>query len=1161
MAQGPSLFPAYATTKAATSESDSRAVLFPSFSSSSPLTQDRSDQSAPSESALPDWLCNASYDPALQDLLRRLCLVWKRLHGLRLLFYSCIHVIRKPSAALMAPTSTTGWRCMSGRPEQQQDAEEEESSESEESSDASVAGHSPKSGEAASDSLSTGERRAKRQHHKERKRTKRRMAEAAVQPVPEGRRRFRFLLGIAGEEHFCVDPKPHRSLLAFDCLPFNELAVFPRGWRCDTVPLEARGHQKKIHRYWHRKAFPPSCVANVAQPRLPFTHSEHNLVYVPVCDFLPSRAGNGDVDPLRIHDASTRSYLQGLAARGSEELQPTTEVLPLLCPEAAEKHRSLTNRLRDAPEDERAWLDLAAFQDEYVAAMEEASGVCRTLGRAKAIREKKLQVLEQGLLRTKGSVPLHLQKIQVLLECGEEARAVKAWEELLRVHPGNSRLWLEHARFLQSETTLSGFEVAAASRGYMRALACFRDMLEGRRATRREPLDVEANIVEVSRQYGVFLCQAGLWERAVATFQALAELSLRCPPQLSEAPLSEALALLEPFWDSGAPRFGDRGALGWAHLMQLGGQAALEAATAQQGTQGEECQRLEDDIVSRRPSLADAWLALESLRDLHQWQPYRPDLASEEVTSEDPERMVLFEDVGPALFRLRQPAAKLHLFRAWFSLLLGLDPHQSRAGQFGLAEADCFERLPGVNLRMATHFSDALSFPSGWEVRQGVADFVHEVLSQAKPHFVEPTLGDELAQLALRLARLATTWDARKRKKCAKAWLADPGHERNLDLWTEYGLLLIDLGQPQETLAVYEKALDTVSQPGALAGCRGDVWLLLATYLNLQMGVLWYEEETPIVDRKPFGRDEGLLALSWLDSGRKFREVLSSRLQPSALLRAAAAIDNRCRDPAGRTAGAIDVALWMKFFSSGFGAVSAIVNEWLDACTKDEEARSTQMAVHTAFIRICTYEVRYSNARRAALSMALLQALEDIPNATMFMWQWVSLSSGSLGALRVRRYLDSLLQKDRSPLTWLVALCFELQRAQVLAKYRTPDASFTLPSCRNHVRRVLERAIELVAHRRCPLLWRLYIELELRLGTRESAKAIFYRALQCCPWAKRSPPKGTCSTVPDTPVLEFLRANNCFGPKSPALRSSPSTILRNSRILSLLYFFSLLSNA
>ncbi|KAH7971998.1 hypothetical protein HPB52_004761 [Rhipicephalus sanguineus] len=35
-------------------------------------------------------------------------------------------------------------------------------------------------------------------------------------------------------------------------------------------------------------------------------------------------------------------------------------------------------------------------------------------------------------------------------------------------------------------------------------------------------------------------------------------------------------------------------------------------------------------------------------------------------------------------------------------------------------------------------------------------------------------------------------------------------------------------------------------------------------------------------------------------------------------------------------------------------------------------------------------------------------------------------------------YLDTLVQKDGSPLAWLVALCFELQRAQLLAKYRTP---------------------------------------------------------------------------------------------------------------------------
>ncbi|KAH6925125.1 hypothetical protein HPB50_001171 [Hyalomma asiaticum] len=140
--------------------------------------------------ALPDWLCNVSYDPALQDLLRR--------------------------------------------DEPKQD-EEAESSESERSEEESSPDDSPDG-----ESLPTEESQDKPRHRRERRRTKRRTVEAAEQPIPEGKRRFRFLLGIPGEERFCVDPKPQRNLLAFDCLPFNELAVFPRGWRCDTAPLESR---------------------------------------------------------------------------------------------------------------------------------------------------------------------------------------------------------------------------------------------------------------------------------------------------------------------------------------------------------------------------------------------------------------------------------------------------------------------------------------------------------------------------------------------------------------------------------------------------------------------------------------------------------------------------------------------------------------------------------------------------------------------------------------------------------------------------------------------------------------------------------------------------------------------------------------------------------
>ncbi|XP_077561646.1 nuclear exosome regulator NRDE2-like [Haemaphysalis longicornis] len=1079
MAQAPSLFPAYAVPKLSSSENAAKPALFPAFAPSTSEQQPPSEDAAsPETSKLPDWLCNASYDPSLQDLLRK-------------------------------------------QPEELEQSSEEDDDDG--GDDAQGPDGSLESAEGSGEEslLAAVERdrraeRARRKEHRKAERRRREEAEAALPTVAAGgKRRFRFLLGFAGEERFSVDPRPDKTLLAFDSPPFTELAVYPRGWRCDTLPpgcsFEPR-KKRQFRRYWHPKAWKAPCVsANLAQPRLVFAQSERDLAYVPVRDLLPLTRTPGDegVDPLRIHDASTRSYLQGLGASSRPEggEVDSSRPLELLCPEAAAKQRALSTRLQASPEDEQAWLELTAFQDEFVAALEEASGMRRTLGRAKAIREKKLQVLEQGLLKTKGSVPLHLNKIQVLLEAGEEKRASAAWEELLRVHPGNARLWVEHARFLQAETTLSGFEAGVASRGYLRALACFRDMLEGRRATRRQPLDVERNILEVCRQYGVFLCQAGQWERAVATCQALAELSLRCPPQLQgEASLDSALALLEPFWDSGVARFGDAGARGWAHLMQLSAEQAAAEAASQGGQRDDgDCQAQEDEIVAQRgASLAETWLRLESLRDLCQWRPYRPDLSSEEVTSEDPERMVLFEDVGPALFRLREPAARLQLFRVWVSLLTGVDPEKSQTGS-SLAEADCFERLPGVDLQMATQLSEALEFPSGWEVRQGTADFAHEVLSQAKPHFSDGGLGDELAMLAMRLLRLATGWDARKRKKCARTWLADPGRERCLDLWTQYGLLLVDLGLPQEALAVYEKALDTVSHPKALAECRGDMWLLLATYLNLSLGVLRPHEEghTPEATARPPppSKDSVLRVLSWYNSGRKFREVLSSPLQPSALLRASAAVDARCADVDGRTAGVVDVALWTKYFVSGFEAASALAQEWIDACPGD--AKSSRGVVHTAYVRVCTFRDRQCQSTdRGALNKALLRALEDVPSSAAFLWQWVSLSTGSLGALRVRRYLDSLVQQERAPLAWLVALCFELRRARLLAQYRTPEAGFTLPSCRNHMRRILERAVESVCHRRCPLLWRLYIDLEVRFGTRDSAKAVFYRGLQSCPWAK-----------------------------------------------------------
>lgn len=65
----------------------------------------------------------------------------------------------------------------------------------------------------------------------------------------------------------------------------------------------------------------------------------------------------------------------------------------------------------------------------------------------------------------------------------------------------------------------------------------------------------------------MFLKEAGHKERAVAAFQALIELNVFCPERLKSADRTDKIIILESFWDSGVPRFGEEGAKGWSFWM------------------------------------------------------------------------------------------------------------------------------------------------------------------------------------------------------------------------------------------------------------------------------------------------------------------------------------------------------------------------------------------------------------------------------------------------------------------------------------------------------------------------------------------------------------------------------------------------------------------
>lgn len=231
------------------------------------------------------------------------------------------------------------------------------------------------------------ERREKRKK-KKKKRAREKQKDLVAPPVSDSRtfkRKFHFLTGFSGEERFFVDPEPDKVNLAFDRLPFTQAAVFHKGWRCDVLPRSPHWMPRKVLRYWHPKARRQKCVASIATPKVPFSAGRS---YIPIQAPTPKPDA---VDPLGIHDSATQYYIQGKGVPTDAQEPEERKVVPL---DASLKQAELQQRIERTPGDERAWLDLVAFQDEFVAAMEDASGIHRTHGRARAIREKKLAVLE-----------------------------------------------------------------------------------------------------------------------------------------------------------------------------------------------------------------------------------------------------------------------------------------------------------------------------------------------------------------------------------------------------------------------------------------------------------------------------------------------------------------------------------------------------------------------------------------------------------------------------------------------------------------------------------------------------------------------------------------------------------------------------------------------
>ncbi|MGH0161600.1 UNVERIFIED_CONTAM: hypothetical protein FKN15_078503 [Acipenser sinensis] len=474
------------------------------------------------------------------------------------------------------------------------------------------------------------------------------------------------------DQPFCVDKKADRANWEYKSLYRGDIARYRRkGNSC--LGLNPKRHfitwvdsasekkktEKKQDRYFSKagrlllstEGFPvhPGDVGPGAK-QTPVTSD-----FMAVSDWkeedVSGPAAPAWVNPLGVYDASTTLWLQGKGQPEPENQQArpagaTENVNTAMISKVEEFNR----KLRENPEDAKTWMEFVNFQDELMTGpspftMSERESEKRKTS-LKVTLEKKIAILERAIESNPGSVKLKLARLELCKELWEPSTLLKEWKKLVFLHPNNTELWKKYLLFCQSQ--FSTFSVLKVNSIYGKCLTTLAAVHDGSMVSHPALPGTEEAILVCVRQL---------------------DFTFFKPDSVKDLPTREQVEFFEPFWDSGEPRFGERGARGWQawmHQQERGGWLIPNE-------QDDEDEDIEDDTEVKDKTFPKwrIWLDVEASRETKNWLPWRPDKSKgqSEEDCEDPDRQVLFDDIGPSVIRILKPELRFQLMCSFLQFL------------------------------------------------------------------------------------------------------------------------------------------------------------------------------------------------------------------------------------------------------------------------------------------------------------------------------------------------------------------------------------------------------------------------------------------------------------------------------------------------------------
>ncbi|KAF2962972.1 hypothetical protein GQX73_g10605 [Xylaria multiplex] len=325
-----------------------------------------------------------------------------------------------------------------------------------------------------------------------------------------------------------------------------------------------------------------------------------------------------------------KSEEQGHSDSGEEyDSDVSGDVLNKSMDPMAMRSIELSRKVHQCPEDVESWLELVEHQDSLLNLQTGARAP--TTAEVKSFANIKLSLLEKALTHICDDdyrERLNLKVIAEGLKVWEFKVTLKRFAEIMQEYPKSFELWKLYINFLQ--TTISACRYDGIKQLYTDKLQSLGNELLGL-STVPKKIECSKQILYVFLRLTRFLADAGYVELASAAWQASLELNLARPSTLSSMGWKIPSSFQE-YWESEHARLGEEG---W----QGGWATYVNDVTAQKPPNPNASKLLVP------PTTRDgykAWVAVEHDRAQNATMPAR---TLDEGSEEDPFRVVIFTDL------------------------------------------------------------------------------------------------------------------------------------------------------------------------------------------------------------------------------------------------------------------------------------------------------------------------------------------------------------------------------------------------------------------------------------------------------------------------------------------------------------------------------------